>query len=248
MSTEPPNQQTFANVNGMDTARIETLGDGIFAIVITLLVFELKVPAIPSGVDAATALPGMLFVMWPKFASWMLSFVMIGVYWQAHHGQYNMIRRVDRPLIWLNILFFMAISLIPFTAAMLGTYPQVHLALTCYGLNLIFVNLSLAAHWRHATNRHCLVDVDLAPATIAVGYRRILLPPAVYACAIVLSSISPWLGMLLFGLMPLAYIFKTPVDHFFLAPIRADSKARHIANAALQVPTSIVADETLTGA
>jgi uncharacterized membrane protein len=190
------------------------------------LVFELKVPIVPVGVDVVTALPGLLLALWPKFVSWVLSFVMIGVYWQAHHGQYNLIRRVDRPLIWLNILFFMTISLIPFSAALLGTFPRVHLSIIFYGVNLICVNLSLALHWRHATNRLFLVDVDIKPETIAVGYRRILLPPVVYAVAILLSLVNIWAGMALFGLMPLVYIFKTPVDRFFTAPMQRATRQR----------------------
>lgn len=214
-----------ASTGGMDTARIETLGDGIFAIVITLLVFELKVPVIPPGIDPAAALPGLLVAMWPKFVSWILSFMILGVYWQAHHGQYHLIRRVDRPLIWLNILFFMMIALIPFTAALLGTFPHTQLAVVLYGANLIFVNLSLAWHWHHASARHWLVDPDIAPATVETAYRRILLPPAVYAGAIALSFINPLLAIVVYALMPLAYIIPTPVNHFFNAPYVRAAKA-----------------------
>jgi uncharacterized membrane protein len=206
------------NTGGMSTARIETLGDGIFAIVITLLVFELKVPSVPPGVDPAAALPGLLLAMWPKFVSWLLSFVIIGVYWQAHHGQYNLIKRVDRPLIWLNILFFMMIALIPFTAALLGTFPTTQLAVVLYGVNLILVNLSLAWHWHHATARHWLVDPDLNAAAVETAYRRILLPPAVYTGAIAVSFLDPRLAIVLYALMPLAYIIPTPVNRFFNAP------------------------------
>jgi uncharacterized membrane protein len=203
---------------GMDTARIETLGDGIFAIVLTLLVFELKVPTIPLGVDPAQALPGLLIAMWPKFVSWLLSFVILGVYWQAHHGQYNFIRRVDRPLIWLNILFFMMVALIPFTAALMGTFPATRLAVVLYGVNLILVNLSLAWHWRHATRRHWLVDAHMEPAAVAVAYRRILLPPVVYAVAIAATWLDPHVAIALYALMPLAYIIPTPLGRFFNAP------------------------------
>lgn len=205
----------------METARVETLGDGVFAIVITLLVFDLKVPALPVGADVAAVLPGMLWAMWPKFASWVMSFVMVGVYWQAHHGQFTMIRRADRRLIWFNILIYMAVALIPFSASLLGTYPFLPLSAVVYGLNLIMVNLSLALHWRYATRGQRLVSEELPEAAVRSGFRRILLPPAVYAGAIALSLLDPRASLVLYALMPLVYILPTPVDRFFLAPYRA---------------------------
>ncbi|MDB5101669.1 MAG: hypothetical protein JWM80_6090 [Cyanobacteria bacterium RYN_339] len=210
---------------GMDTARIETLGDGIFAIVITLLVLELKVPEVPHDALPAVVLPGLLLAMGPKFVSWLLSFVMVAVYWQAHHVQYNLIRRVDRPLIWLNMLFFLAVAIIPFTAGLLGSYPSTQLPVVLYGVNLIVVNLSLAWHWHHASNRHWLVDEQLDDAAVETAYRRILLPPAVYTVAIALSFLDPRLAIVLYALMPIAYIIPTPVNRFFNAPYERQPKA-----------------------
>lgn len=102
----------------MHTARLETLADGVFAIVMTLLVFELRIPELPGA--AAADLWAAVVLLGPSLLSFIVSFLVLGVYWVGHHSQFQHIRRADQTLLWLNILFLMCVSLVPFSAGMLG--------------------------------------------------------------------------------------------------------------------------------
>jgi uncharacterized membrane protein len=82
--------------------RIEALSDGIFAIAMTLLVLELHVPDLPPNAPNVQVAPA-LFKLWPKFLTYAVSFISLGVYWIGHHNMYHVIRRSDRVLLWLNI-------------------------------------------------------------------------------------------------------------------------------------------------
>ena len=139
MNSPPPRPTPGA---GLTTHRIEAFSDGVFAIVMTLLVFELKVPEMVSGA-ADIALLDALVKLWPKLLSFVLSFVIVGIYWVAHHHIFHYISRTDRTLLWLNNLFLMFVAFIPFPTALMGTYIGVPIAVVPYGLTLIATGLSL---------------------------------------------------------------------------------------------------------
>jgi uncharacterized membrane protein len=107
--------------------RIEALSDGIFAIVMTLLILELHVPNLSPNapnVEVTTA----LVALWPKFVSYLVAFVSLGVFWTAHHIMYHVIRRADLTLLWLNIVFFLFVSLLPFSTSILNAFPRARLS------------------------------------------------------------------------------------------------------------------------
>src|SRR5919204_959877 len=99
--------------------RIEALTDGIFAVVMTILVLDISVPQISShstvggGVAVGTELLKRLFDLWPKILSFGISFVILAIYWMAHHRQFHYIKYSNRDLIWINIMFLMATCLLP---------------------------------------------------------------------------------------------------------------------------------------
>src|SRR5919205_1666007 len=131
MSAVSPNPAA----QGMKTARIETLVDGVFAIAMTLLIFDIRVP-LPESVELSS-LPAELAKLAPNLVGYVLSFVLLGVFWVGHHNQYVFIKRADRALLWLNILYLMTIAFIPFSAGLLSRYQREQLAVVIYGLNLI---------------------------------------------------------------------------------------------------------------
>src|ERR1700737_1299223 len=104
--------------------RIEALTDGVFAVAMTLLVLDIKVPELPQPM-ATDELLRQLLALWPKFLSYVISFVILGVYWVGHHVQLSFIRRADRPLLWINILFLLWVALVPFSTALLGEYAKI---------------------------------------------------------------------------------------------------------------------------
>ena len=100
----------------------------------TLMIFNIKVTEIPNEL-VRSQLVHEVFILWPKFLVYIISFVMLGVYWVGHHDQYHYILRTDRVFLWINIFFLMCVSLIPFSMGLLGQYPAERTALVVYGLN-----------------------------------------------------------------------------------------------------------------
>lgn len=193
----------------MSTHRIEALADGVFAIVMTLLVFDLRVPEVPLA-----ELPGALFSLWPKFLGYITSFVLLGIYWTGHRNQFNFIKRADQNFHWLNILFFCAVCLVPFSTGLLSRYSGIWLTVAIYGLNLIAIGLMLFVLWTYATYRYHLVDPDLPQPVMRLARQRSLLAPAFYVVAVLVGLINPRFSLIIFALVPLLYIFPG-LQHFW---------------------------------
>jgi len=120
MSAAPAHSApTALRAGGISTSRLETFSDGVFAIVITLLVLEIHVPLIAHAHVDVELLPSLL-AMWPKYLSFATSFVIVGIFWIAHHQLFNLIHRVDRGFLWVNLVFLMCVSFVPFPTAVLA--------------------------------------------------------------------------------------------------------------------------------
>jgi uncharacterized membrane protein len=194
----------------LSTHRIEALGDGVFAIAMTLLVLEIKVPAL-HGETVGAELPGALLALWPKFLCYVISFVTLGVYWVAHHLHFYTIKRADRMLLWINILFLMMVGLVPFTTALIGEYVDQRLPVIVYGVNMIVISLALQLHWSYATHNHRLVNPDVSPELIRTVTHVILLGPVIYLVAIGLSYVSTTISIAIYLLVNLIYILPGSV-------------------------------------
>jgi uncharacterized membrane protein len=120
----------------MTKNRLETFSDGVFAIVITLLVLNISIP----NVDYKD-LPVALLQLVPKLISYVLSFILIGLYWIGHHYYFDKVKQIDGTFLWMNIMLLLFISILPFPTVLLGKYPLGELSLTIYGINLLAVNL-----------------------------------------------------------------------------------------------------------
>lgn len=191
--------------------RVEALTDGVFAVAMTLLVLDIKVPELEQAV-ASAELPYRLLALWPKFLSYAISFVILGVYWVGHHLQLSFIRSADRPLLWINILFLLWVALVPFSTALLSEYTKHRLAIAVYGGNMIAIGLTLALHWWYATARRRHVDPDVHPGLVRAAMSRVLMGPLLYLVAIVLSFFSPEWSLALCALVPILYILPGRLD------------------------------------
>jgi uncharacterized membrane protein len=130
--------------------RIEALSDGIFAIAMTLLILEVHVPNLPSNATNFQVAPALL-KLWPKLLSYAVSFVSLGIYWIAHHNMYHGIRHSDRVLLWLNILFFMFVSFLPFSTQVLNAFRMTQVAPLFFGANLTVIGWILYLQWAYAS-------------------------------------------------------------------------------------------------
>ncbi len=155
---------------GLGKHRIEALSDGIFAIAMTLLVLDLKIPEniVPPGLLTRT-----LLALWPKFLSYVMSFALLGVFWIGHHGYSHFLKRTDRWFLWINLLFLLFVALLPFTTDLMGDNPAHRLAVMIYGANIIALGLTLYCQWSYATSGHRLVGRDLEHELVRKGKKRI---------------------------------------------------------------------------
>ena len=199
--------------SGLTKSRIEALADGVFAIAMTLLVLELKVPNI-DRVHPDQLLPALV-AQWPKYISYVISFFMLGIYWIGHHNQFHVIRRSDRGFLWINILYLMTISLLPFSTALLGEYPGTRIALIIYGGNLAVIGLVLYWHWYYATHNYRLIDSDIDPQIITLVARRILSGVIIYLFAISVSFMSVTMSLVIYLVAPLIFLLPGKVDRFW---------------------------------
>jgi uncharacterized membrane protein len=172
---------------GRDLDRIVNLSDGVFAIAITLLVLDIRVPEIPEAL-VATELPGELFALWPKYLGYLLSFVGISMFWVIHHSIFRGIRSYDRRLIWLNFLFLTFVAFMPFPTSLLGEYGNHQLPVAVYAGTLAMGRLLLTAMYWYAISGDHLVDED--PATTRFFLVRGLTIPAIFLLSIGVSFLS----------------------------------------------------------
>ncbi len=173
MSTESPIDRTF------NSDRLVIFTDGVMAVAITVLVLDLKIPE-GLGPDAFHEALGRL---WQGFLCYALSFVVIGVLWIAHHSQFAHIRRANPLLLWLNLLFLMAVALIPFVTSLLSDYGGA-LPTALYALVLMASSLLLAAEWWYASRNSTLMAEDVPVELRRTGVLTPLLVAAVFAVSI----------------------------------------------------------------
>lgn len=196
----------------MKTVRLQTLTDGVFAIVMTLLVFDLRPPN-PNFVNDEATMMREIAQLLPSFASYLISFIILGVYWIGHHTQFQYIRRADPMLLWLNIIFLMCVSLVPFSAGLMGRFQYSRAVVIVYGINLICVALSHYVVWRYATFRNRLVETDLPAEIIKLQQRLSLSPLTVYGLAIAASFVDPRISVFLYLCMLVPYVLGILYHH-----------------------------------
>jgi len=186
---------------GKDRDRIVNLSDGVFAIAITLLILDIRVPDIPDTL-VASELPGELLSLWPKYLGYFLSFVGISSFWLIHHSIFRPIRSYDRILLYLNLLFLMLVAFVPFPTSLLGEYGNHQLPVAIYAATLAVGRLLLTAlHW-YSTRDGRLLEQPQDPAAVRFFLVRGLTIPAIFLLSIgvsfysVSAAIWTWLIML----------------------------------------------------
>ncbi len=188
----------------MKPGRIEALSDGIFAIVMTLLVLELKVPL------HSLSLSRDLLDLWPKVLAFVISFAILGIYWTSHHIQFIFIKKSNFNHMWLNMIFLLFVCLVPFSAALLGEYPLAQLPQIIYGLNLVACALSAYIQWYYARRKDLVEHERISDELIRNARHKMLLPALLYMLGVLVSFRNPSLSLLFFALGPVIYFI--PVD------------------------------------
>jgi uncharacterized membrane protein len=190
-----------------DPSRVLALSDGVFAIIITLLVLEIHVPELTQGHTLTQALAELR----PSLVAFVISFILAGMYWVGHRDLFALIRRTDRGLVWLNIVYLLPLCLLPFGAGMLGHYDQEPVALRIYGLVLVAIAVMRTVIWLYATNRPHLLWQRLDDRQRRAGLALAVVPGLVYLLAFLVAKTAPGLSLLIYAVAPVLYFLSTTV-------------------------------------
>jgi TMEM175 potassium channel family protein len=207
--SEPYNRFT-----GQSLEHLTALSDGLFAVAMTLLVLDLRVPVSTAGsAYSEHGLGGALLRMGPGFAAYLLSFTMLGTFWLAQHTLLSILGRCDRTLTWINLGFLFVVSLLPFSAALLAHYVHLRLAVGVYWLNILLLGVGL--EWAARYGRKAIMpgDAEQARSRLTTFRRRILLAQTLYALAALLCLISTLASVTALAVVQLCFIISPPLSH-----------------------------------
>lgn len=158
---------------GMDSSRVEAFSDGVFAIAITLLVLDLIVPGHEEAHEIGLA--AALAAEWPSYFAYLVSFLVIGIIWINHHTMFAMVDRVDRRVLFVNLLLLLTISVIPFPTRLLAEYlldGDAGVAAAVYSATMFAMGLAFAALWLSITRDARLLQTPIDSAVRRAALRR----------------------------------------------------------------------------
>jgi uncharacterized membrane protein len=165
--------------------RIGALSDGLFAIAMTLIVLEIRVPPLGAGTTDAQ-LASALGDLAPRFVTYLLSFLTLGIFWNGQQTQLSYVDRGNRDLAWLELLFLAIIALFPFTTSLLADHIELRLALALYWLNIFLAGAALYVIWEYV-ERTGLTREGTAPAVGVAIRRRIGIAQLLYFIGLVIA-------------------------------------------------------------
>lgn len=186
---------------GTDPTRVLALSDGVFAIILTLLVLEIHVPELGAGQKLGQALREIR----PSLVAFLISFVVVAIAWSGHRDLFALIRRTDRGIVWLNFLYLLPLSILPFGAAMLATYERDPIALRIYGLILIAIVVTRLATWLYATRRSHILATPVDARARRGGIFLVALPGVAYLVGLAVGDATPTLAIWIYALVPVLY-------------------------------------------
>jgi uncharacterized membrane protein len=191
----------------MNKGRLEAFSDGVFAIAITLLVLDLKVPQdLPAGGLAAA-----LGRQWPSYFAYLVSFLVIGIIWVNHHALFDRLRRVNRVLLFANLLLLLFVSAIPFPTRLAADYltrgADAKVAVAVYSATMVGMSLAYGWIWLHATGDRGLLHEHLDRVAQRAAIARFGIGTFVYLALVGLAFVTPVGTLAIHGALALYYCF-----------------------------------------
>lgn len=195
------------NNDNLTTQRIEAFSDAVFAIAITLLIIEIRLPE-HSAKDIAS-LAGDLRALLPSFFAYVLSFAMIGTYWVNHHYVFQFYQKTNHTFNLLNVLFLMCIAFLPFPTTVLGSYldnvDKQQTAITFYTFGLLLPSATWLLLWVYASRKR-LTNPELEPSFIHYLNRQYIVYVIMHVISVILSLFQPIMGLVLATGLTLLYL------------------------------------------
>ena len=202
---------------GLSKNRIEALADGIFAVAMTLLVLDIKSP-VNLGFESNGNLIGYLATLEHSFAMDVISFVVLAIFWIAHHILFHYVRHVDRRLLWMNMAFLLLVTFVPFSTDLLGDHGHLILPVIVYGVNLLALGALLALQLRYLAANSPLAAPDLTPTVSSHMQRETWLYALIPLASMAMSFYSPRVGMYLYLLLVIPTFAPSRLDRLLHTP------------------------------
>jgi len=194
---------------GRSLERLCALSDGVFAIAMTLLVLDLRVPA-AAAIHSEGELWAALVALAPRMATYLMSFLTLGIFWTGQQTQLNQFSRADRHLAWIHFAFLAAVSLMPFSTAFLAEFIGYRIALLLYWLNILVLGAVLLGGWVYACHAQ-LFREELTREMDRAVTRRIVIAQGLYACGAALCVFGTAWSIGFIVLVQLNYAIAPPV-------------------------------------
>jgi len=193
----------------MSLGRIEAFSDGVFAIAITLLVLEIHVPEEPEN-----GLGQALLDQWPAYASYVVSFSIIGIIWVNHHAVFDHLLRADRTLVFLNLLLLLFVGVLPFPTNLIATYMEQggadeRVAAVVYAGTMTAMGAAFGALWSYASGHGRLLGETLSPTEVNRLTRRFVIGTPVYLLSMLVALVSAPACLALNALLAVYYALPT---------------------------------------
>lgn len=184
----------------MNKLRLEALADAVFAIVMTLLVIEIKVPELHGAELTPAELWQELVEIGPLFMSYFVSFAVLSMFWTSHHAFFQMfIKNLNRLMVQFNMLYLAFIALIPFSAHLLGTYPDNLTAVLIYGSNIILAGVTAILIFMYALKSNEIEMHEVERRTLKQGTIRLVLTPFFAIIGMLVAFINLNIALTLFA-------------------------------------------------
>ena len=194
---------SYNQVAGQSVERLAALSDGIFAVAMTLLVLDLRVPAM-AAVQGERDLLHALAALVPKLVMYAMSFLTLVIFWVGQQTQLNHLARSDRSLTWIHLAFLFAVTLTPFSTMLLAEYIAYRTALLLYWLNILLLGGTLYFSWVCAEGKKLIRD-DIPPEIGTAIRRRIVIAQSLYAVGAALCVINTYWSIGFIVLVQLNY-------------------------------------------
>lgn len=190
--------------------RLEAFSDGVIAIIITLMILEIKIPAIPGNASSPEIWNGWLHVL-PRFIAYILSFVVLGVLWVNHHQFFHQLKHIDRKLLWYNLHLLFWMCTIPIPTAFLGEHFQKPEATALYGFNMFMTAFAFALMREYVhRNEHLLIE-HLSTALRKKLRTKLLTTVGLYFISIFAGYISVYISIGIFVFIIIVYFMPQSV-------------------------------------
>jgi uncharacterized membrane protein len=190
-------------IAGQSLERIAALSDGFFSIAMTLLVLDLHVP-VADAIRSETDLRRALFELAPRLIPYVMTFMTLGIFWVGQQTQLNNFERSNRDLTWIHLAFLLAVSLTPFSTALLAAHLTYRTALVLYWMNILLLGAMLFVSWWYA-NRADLVRSATPPAVRRAIYARIVIAQSLYGVGALLCVVNTYVSLAFIVIVQLNY-------------------------------------------